>query len=255
MPRGPDAICCTICCASCASCASDATTSRPAGAAHDAGERVQGGGGNWKGLADITPHVMGYMGAWAKAWCLLTHAAAFPSHGGQGEPGASLNLPLRLCHRGQDESLVPPYTRGRVPLTGMGQSLVPPYTRGRVSLTGAKRKPSASLYSPKRLSLYHGIQGQSLVPPLYTRGSVSLSFDGGQGESLEPPYSRGSISLSPSLSARGAGRTPVVSLYTRKHLCISLLAVLHATSHPGGYCSPRHRMPLSFKKHGSKCVA
>ena len=173
------------------------------------------------------------MGAWAKAWCLLTHAAAFPSHGGQGEPGASLNLPLRLCHRGQDESLVPPYTRGRVPLTGMGQSLVPPYTRGRVSLTGAKRKPSASLYSPKRLSLYHGIQGQSLVPP----------------------YSRGSISLSPSLSARGAGRTPVVSLYTRKHLCISLLAVLHATSHPGGYCSPRHRMPLSFKKHGSKCVA
>ena len=40
---------------------------------------------------------------------------------------------------------------------------------------GPGRKPGASLYTRKRLSLSHGGQGESLVPP-YTRGSVSLSL-------------------------------------------------------------------------------
>jgi len=158
---------------------------------------------------------MGYMGAWAKAWCLLTHAAAFPSHGGKGEPGASLNLPLRLCHRGQDESLVPPYTRGRVSLTGdrakawclpthaaaslsrgPSESLVPPYTRRSVSLsiTGSRAKAWCLLYIHAEAS-----------------PSLPLSLLGGQGERLLSPYTRGSISVS--LSWR---------YYTPRHILVDI---------------------------------
>jgi hypothetical protein len=56
-------------------------------------------------------------------------------------------------------------------------------------LLGSERKPGASLYARKRLS--HGGQGESLVPT-YTRGSVSVSW--------------------------GPGRKPGASLYTRNRL-------------------------------------
>jgi len=96
---------------------------------------------------------------------------------------------------------------------------MPPYTRGRVSLSrGPGRKPGASLYTRQCLSLTggrvkawclriqaamslsHGGQGESLVPP-YTSDCVSLAH-GGQGGSLVPPYTRGSVSLSMMDSAR-----------------------------------------------------
>ena len=71
----------------------------------------------------------------AKAWCLLLHAEASFSHGGQG--------------------LVPPYTRGVVSLSltgGQGESLVHPYTRESVSLSlsrslSAQPEPFLSLKS------------------------------------------------------------------------------------------------------------
>jgi len=64
-----------------------------------------------------------------------------------------------------------------------------------VSVGGALTAPPAK--PPSAISrARHGGQGESLVPP-YTRGSVSLALShGGQGESLEPPYTRGSFSLS-----------------------------------------------------------
>ena len=85
------------------------------------------------------------------------------------------------------------------------KSLVP----GRKPLTGPGRVPGASLYTRKFLS--HTGQGESLVPP-YTRGSFSLTrararawcllihaevslSHGGQGERLMPPYTRGRFSL------------------------------------------------------------
>jgi len=64
-----------------------------------------------------------------KAWCLLTHAEASPP----------------ISHRGQGDSLVPPYTRGNVSLfpsqrhEGHGESLMPVHTRGSVSLFLARR--------------------------------------------------------------------------------------------------------------------
>ena len=93
--------------------------------------------------------------------------------------------------------------------------MVPPYTRGNVSLSrGPGRKPGASLYTRKRLSLTgtranawcllihaeaplsHGGQGESLVPPI-TRGSISISH-GGQGINLRRP----TLSLDMSTSKR-----------------------------------------------------
>jgi hypothetical protein len=50
--------------------------------------------------ADICSPRHRVTGARAKAWCLLTHAEAFLSHGGQG-----------------GESLVPPCTRGSIPVS------------------------------------------------------------------------------------------------------------------------------------------
>ena len=86
------------------------------------------------------------------------------------------------------------------------------YTRKRLSLTGARAKAWCLLIHAEA-SLSHGDKGESLVPP-YTCGSVSLSLTGarakawcllihaeaslshgGQGESLVPPYTRGSVSL------------------------------------------------------------
>ena len=53
--------------------------------------------------------------------------------------------------------LVPPYTRGSAPISrGQGESLVPLYTRVSLSLSqGPGRMPSASLYTPKRISASH----------------------------------------------------------------------------------------------------
>ena len=93
--------------------------------------------------------------------------------------------------------MVPPCTRESVSLShgGQGESLVPPCTRESVSLS-------------------HGGQGESLVPP-YTRGSVSLSH-GGQGESMcLLIHAEASLSLT---GARGVGRKPGASLYTRLSL-------------------------------------
>ena len=48
------------------------------------------------------------------------------------------------------------------------------------------------------------------------KASLSSLSHGGQGESLVPPYTRGSVSLS-----RGAGRKPDASMYTRKRPSLS----------------------------------
>jgi len=73
------------------------------------------------------------------------------------KPGASLSTRRRLSHGTGGDSLVPPF-----------------------------------IYTRKRLSLSHRVQGEGLAHP-YTRRSPS---HGGQGESLVPPCTRGSVSHS-----------------------------------------------------------
>jgi len=64
--------------------------------------------------------------------------------------------------------------------------------------------------------------------------------DGGQGESLVPPYTRGSVSLS-----RGAGRKPGASLYTRKRL--SLSRETRRSSYPCTVGAPRGQGPSNSR--------
>ena len=80
-------------------------------------------------------------------------------------------------HWGQNENLVPRYTRGIV-------SLSP--SPSRVAITETKAKAWCLLKPPKRLSPSHGGQGKSLVPP-YTRKSVSLSLSNNDPGNPAPP--------------------------------------------------------------------
>jgi hypothetical protein len=88
---------------------------------------------------------------------------------------------------------------------------VPPYTRGSASLPrGPGRKPGACLHTRKRIS--DGGQGESLVPPC-TRGRVCISR--GPGRKLVLPCTRGSVCVS-----RGPGRKLVLPC-TRGSVCVS----------------------------------
>jgi len=128
---------------------------------------------------------------------------------------------------------------------GQGKSLVPPRKHGSVTLLlrGPGRTPGDSLYTQSHLSL--GGQGERMVPPCYTRGSVSLYLshaeaslaqgqgrkcgaslctrrrlalrNGGQGGNRVFSYTRGRVSLS-----RGPGRTPGASVYTRSCFSFSI---------------------------------
>jgi len=96
------------------------------------------------------------------------------------------------------------------------RGIIDNYQVGRSFLFKPTRGPgqkACSLLIRVEASLSHGGQGESLLPP-YARGSVSLSHraratacclliraeaslsHGGQGESLLPPYTLGSVSLS-----------------------------------------------------------
>jgi len=75
----------------------------------------------------------------------------------------------------------------------------------RAALTGARAKAWCLLIRAEAsysLSLSHGGQGESLVPPytIYTRKHLSNGgLPAGQGGSLVPPHTRGSVSRSLSL--------------------------------------------------------
>jgi len=92
-----------------------------------------------------------------------------------------------------------------------------------------------------------GATGESLVPP-YTRGSVSLvlklSITGATGESLVPPCARASVATSSGqqvkpwclfvhagafISLTGPRAKAWCSLYTRKRLCLSLSLSIYRT--------------------------
>ena len=122
------------------------------------------------------------MGARAKAWCLHIHAEASLSlTGGRAKAWCLLiHAEASLSYGGQGESLVPPFTSGRVSLSrGPGRKPgASVYTRKRLSLTGGRAK-AWCLLSHADSSLCHGGPGESMVPP-YTRASVSRSLAGGR---------------------------------------------------------------------------
>ena len=128
---------------------------------------------------------------------------------------------VSTTYGGQGESGVPPsYTRGSVSLPRgpgrkPGASFL--YTRKRLSPTGARAKAWRLLLIHAEASLSHGGQGESLVPPSYTRGSVSLP--------------------------RGAGRKPGASfLYTWKRLSLYAYPQQPVMTAPNIAlkCHPRH---------------
>ena len=92
-------------------------------------------------------------------------AAAASSDGG--------GLHSSTYYGGQGESLVPPYTRGIVPLVHLLAQSQQPFVgdRGQVGVSGRQciSEPKTTVYSSD------GVGVESLVPP-YTRGSVSSSL-------------------------------------------------------------------------------
>ena len=98
--------------------------------------------------------------------------------------------------------------------------------------TGTWRKPGASSYTRKRLSLT-GAKAKAWCLRIHAEASLS---HGGQGESLVPPYTRGSVSLS-----RGQRRKPGASSYTRKRLSLTgarakaWCLLIHAEASPSIY--------------------
>ena len=116
---------------------------------------------------------------------------------------------------------------GAVPHGGLGETLVPPHTRGSVPLSrGPGRRPGASSYTRKRPSLT-GAWARAWCVLIHAEASPS---HGGQGESLVPPHTRGSVPLS-----RGPGRKPGASSYTQKRLPRGGAVLL--LRGPGSQCS------------------
>ena len=115
----------------------------------------------------------------------------------------------------------------------------PPYTRGAsLSLTGTRAKAWCVLLIHAEASLSHGVRAKVWCLLIHAEASRSLTgarakawvllihaeaslTHGGQGESMVPPYTRGSVSLS-----RGPGRKPGASVHAGASPSLQLTCLL-----------------------------